>query len=382
MSHSYAKGISARDLINELEKAGFVQPSDRSTIEKFIISRQQDKQEALSLYMQILIGIGAFIFSCCAIGVIQLCVVHPRSGQAFLLWGVIFVGIAILLARVSSNKNKSQTKRIFVLQLSFYSMASGKLLFVIGSMMSLNLSSQWEITVPVLFITIATYYFYPVVVDRFVSTLASLILLLVSITSSNCSVGMQEVVLDIFIAIHVGLIYMLFMSSSRMKADYRPIAYAAVFSLAANAIFISTIDSDQYITPYSDKGQLYSLLFTNAILALALIGLIWRTASRIDKQFQYRKSLVLASLGAILLGATSVPGVVLAICLMILGYAKYEKYLWVIGMLFMPLFISLYYYELNTTLLIKSGILVGSGAILLMGWRYLVAQKLGKEVQA
>ena len=63
----------------------------------------------------------------------------------------------------------------------------------------------------------------------------------------------------------------------------------------------------------------------------------------------------------------------------VLGYAKHEKLLLLMGIFLMPMFLLLYYYNLDISLMTKSGILIGSGLILLAGRAYLVMKKLDRE---
>jgi uncharacterized membrane protein len=65
---------------------------------------------------------------------------------------------------------------------------------------------------------------------------------------------------------------------------------------------------------------------------------------------------------------------------MVLGYTKHDKLLLLTGIMFMPVFIFLYYYNLDISLMAKSGVLVGSGAVLFMGRGYLAAKQLDREV--
>jgi uncharacterized membrane protein len=78
------------------------------------------------------------------------------------------------------------------------------------------------------------------------------------------------------------------------------------------------------------------------------------------------------------LGFLSAPGVLLALALMVLGYAKHEWPLTTLGILLTPLSIFHYYYSIDTTLLMKSGILVGSGAVLLAGYAYMRLRQFGE----
>jgi uncharacterized membrane protein len=61
---------------------------------------------------------------------------------------------------------------------------------------------------------------------------------------------------------------------------------------------------------------------------------------------------------------------------MIFGYAKQDKLILITGAVLMPVFIFLYYYNLDINFLVKSGILIGSGAILLAGYGYMAVRKL------
>ena len=56
---------------------------------------------------------------------------------------------------------------------------------------------------------------------------------------------------------------------------------------------------------------------------------------------------------------------------MVFGYAKHEEHLMRIGALLMPVFLFLYYYNLDISLMQKSGTLMGSGIVLLAGSLYM-----------
>lgn len=91
------------------------------------------------------------------------------------------------------------------------------------------------------------------------------------------------------------------------------------------------------------------------------------------------KPFLLASVGAIFLGILSAPGILLAIGLMVLGYARYSRFIIIIGASLVPIFLFLYYYNLDISLLQKSGVLVSSGILLLIGRFYLNYRGWDKE---
>jgi hypothetical protein len=99
-----------------------------------------------------------------------------------------------------------------------------------------------------------------------------------------------------------------------------------------------------------------------AILALAQIWLLrraWGTDSA-----DWKNGLGVAAGGTALLGILSLPGVLAAIGMTILGHLERDAVLKRLGILFLPLYIARFYYNLETTLLFKSLVLIGSGVVL------------------
>ena len=109
--------------------------------------------------------------------------------------------------------------------------------------------------------------------------------------------------------------------------------------------------------------------FASAVLTGGLIALFGWVAGAMAKL--RTQPLLLASTGAALLGLIAAPGMLLAIMLLVLGYARHERPLLATGVALIPIFLFLYYYQLDLSLLQKSAALAGSGALLLAGRFYL-----------
>lgn len=366
----YMTNINAGQLLGAWQNAGMVEPSASAQLGQFIQAQQQEKE--LPLYLRILVGIGAFIASLCFIGFLSVSKIISFNSEAGLIfWGLIFVGAALFLAKISGDKDNT-VKHSFLIQSSFCAMGVGKSLFVMGFAEMFGRDGGWGVTLATLIITAATYHVYRMSIDRFLSTLAIFTSLLINIVSERYFGTSTEVALNLFFFIQIILAAVL-LTHGRIKRDYIPLAYATAFSLCITVIFFAV---ESKIGHWRNQ-QLYSLTFINAILTLSLVGLIGWAAGNLEKL--KTEPLMLASLGSILLGLISAPGVILSICLMVLGYAKHEKLLLLMGILLMPVFIFLYYYNLDVSLMAKSGVLVGSGIILLAGRGYLAAKKLDRE---
>ena len=77
----------------------------------------------------------------------------------------------------------------------------------------------------------------------------------------------------------------------------------------------------------------------------------------------------------LILGSISAAGVLFALALFILGYAKHMRFFLILGALFLPIYLLFYYYNLDVTLLYKSLILILSGILLLLSRSYLKFRK-------
>ena len=149
----------------------------------------------------------------------------------------------------------------------------------------------------------------------------------------------------------------------KIKADYMPLAYALVGSLCVHVLLLASgelaSEGIAVISPY----------FASLILTAGLIALFGWAAGGMAKL--KTEPLLLASTGAVLLGLIAAPGILLAIMLLVLGYARHERPLLATGVALIPVFLFLYYYQLDLSLLQKSVALAGSGALLLAGRFYL-----------
>lgn len=360
---------SASNLLEALSDKGLVDKSavsnDVENIENFIAEHQQDKE--LPLYIRVLIGVGAFIASICFIGLIAFGM-NMTDEAEFITFGLAFVLLAIVLQTLNGDGNT--IKNSFFMQSSFALMATGKALFSFG--MADALHSGWGVTIALLIITVATYHVYRLSVDRFLSTFAVFFSVLSNVLWDKEFAGSRELLLNGFILLQaVGAAVLIV--NVKIKRDYIPLTYGVLFSLCASAVFLASHSTfgywrhEEFISPV-----FVTLLFTAGLIAAIswIVGGIQKLNTEAPK---------LACLGAVLLGLISAPGIILSIILMVLGYARHEKTMITMGAMLVPVFLFFYYYNLDISLMEKSGVLVGSGAALLVGRFYIGYKGWKKE---
>lgn len=356
---------TAQEFITMLSNQGHLQVN--SDLIDFIIAQKQEKE--MPLYLKVLIGIGALIASICFIVFLaEANIINFNDEFSLTAWGFMFVVAAIALQRFAGSSGTSIHS--FLVQSSFASMAVGKCLFVIGFQGLMN--SDWGISVALLVITAVTYHVYRMSLDRFLSTSALLLSILANIIIDTAVSSSRELLYNSFFLLQL-LVITFLSSSSKIKHAYTPLAYAFIASICASVLFIS---SQSEFSDWSEQANIRPF-FANGVLALSLITLMSWAAGGIHKLKQ--ESLICASLGIIVLGFVSIPGVMVSIGLLILGYAKHEKSLIAMGIMFMPLFLFHYYYSMDISLMQKSMILVGSGILLLLGGFYINYKGWSKE---
>ncbi len=364
------QNISMQELLQEWQKANLISKAESPAIANAGLRYQNP----LPLYLRILIGIGALFSVNFFMGFFYAAhIIDFNSTTAQMIWGLIFIGLAILAGSRAKNRNGAVAHSFFI-QTSFCAIWLGKLLFVMGFTHMFRQTIAWDqaVTLALLLLTVATYFLYPVSIDRFLSSLATLLFLFMSLIDPVSYSGILPWILNLFFLLQLVLATFLFLHP-RVKKVYIPLAYAIICSLASIIIYFSLV-SHLY---YGVHTLNFNLFFINILLTISLTAsMAWVVG---DYKTLIKEPLRAIALGIILLGAIAQPGILLGLCFMTVGYARYEKALLLLGMILVPVFLFFYYYNLDLNFLTKSVTLIGSGMLFLAARAYLSLQKLDQE---
>ena len=370
MSGRYASSHNARQLIDDWLSHGLIEKDQQELIERFSLDWAAERE--LPLYVHALVGVGALIAGAFFIGFLATAdLIDFNSKLGLVVWGIGFIAGAILLAK-ATRTNDHAIKNSFLTQASFCLMATGKVLFAMGFALLLQPNYGWGVTLGLVLLTAVTYHVFPMSIDRFLSTLAVFTSIFFNLVTAQSGVGAIQIVINVFFVAQLGLAAFL-ITGGRIKKDYLPIAYAAIGALCAVAIFFA-VELEVGRLGYR---QGFSPAIINISLTAALIALTGWAAGGMEKLKS--EPLAVACFGAVALGLISAPGILLSVGLMVLGYAQHDRPLLIVGGLLFPAFLSLYYYNLDLTLMAKSGILVASGAVLLAGSAYMHYRGFDRE---
>ena len=318
--------------------------------------------------LNILMAIGA-----CIAGYLFVLVLYKETSPSVIV-ALMLVAGAVWLQKQASDIH--WIKYNVLTQSSLAMMVAGKLWFLgnFGRTLDYYLARYgydplWSDTLALLIITALTYPVYRVPVDRFLFPFMVLYATWYSIlqdTGEYSALLFHSLFLFQFVAAAVLLMH------EKMKPDYTPLAYALVFSLCMYVLFLN------WVVATWDDTEVISSWFATIILTGGLIALFGYVTGGMAKL--KTAPLWLAVTGALLLGLISAPGLLLAIVLIVLGYTRHERLLLATGAVLIPVFLFLYYYHLDPSLLQKSGLLVSSGTLLLAARPYL--RRWGWEASA
>jgi|WetSurMetagenome_2_1015567.scaffolds.fasta_scaffold07101_5 hypothetical protein len=359
--------ISTQQLLDELETQQVLNNEQVSRIQDYILNIYKPP---ISSYIKSLMNIGAFLsafflmlFVFSILGIYHLIGEHALN---LLILGTIFIGGALFVPFYNRNVEDSFAY-LFNRQLSLIFMVTGKSLFCFGVISLFNHSHRfvfldvgWILSFTILLLTLLTYSFYSVFIERFLSVFALLYVMTFSFYHEN----------PLFVSLFFGfqLFAFIFLLIKRNISSLMiPIIYALAGSLSGIMLSIAGNPLTPVLRDLITHISYIPLI--NISLSLGLIASIIHLGS-VQKRVEL-EPLIIASVGAIALGFLSATGILLALILLVLGRAKFDKLLYLMGGIFLGVFLFFYYYNLSFTLMYKSSILVGSGVLLLAGSWYI-----------
>jgi len=159
--------------------------------------------------------------------------------------------------------------------------------------------------------------------------------------------GPQDLALHVLVLLETLGVGLVFLKSGRPV--FRPAGYAMALGLLGTMLLILNPEGPAAVS---------SLVMQVA----ALIWLLYRASETSSKRTA--EVFVVPAAGAILLGVFSSPGLLAALTVMILGHLERDSILKGLGVRFVPVYLIAYYYSLESTLMTKSLVLVGTGIVL------------------
>lgn len=341
------------DLVARWKEERFLGPKGPEPIMEAL---SKDEGEETPWYVKAFVVAGAWLASLFAtifLGMLLATCGIDDFVVAWLIIGLGAIGLALMLRRRFPES-------LFATQCAIAVSFAGQIAFTLGLARHLRLETWMFLLMAALFTTIL-YHPFDDPIHRFVGVAGTLLFLSHFLHHD----------LKLPYALH-GLVGVTAWAAGWLFTRceclhrYRPPAYACAIASPA-LIWVILVDRKSLDTPVWPATPL---------LALGLVALYAWVAEAADGD---RKALIPVVLATALLSVVSTPGVLVALALLAMGHGRRDRALLTMGILFLPLFMAQFYFEMKTSLLAKSGSLVATGLVLLGARAYLVAYRRKRD---
>lgn len=318
----------------------------------FVLAAQPPSEDRW--YMRIFAGIGAWFAAFMFLTFLGITSIITNE------FGALVVGLGLCAAAFGINR-RSQTST-FLRQLALAISITGQLLAISG--WAEIVDSLIVAAIGVIVLEIALFAAHRDFTQRLISTLAIITAIhVIAADLSNWFESFNYIYLLLSVMIISFALLMWF--ESKIHEDQRwssasPIAYGMLLFMGISSLLIN-FSWDEFV----GRGSFFIL---PAIVAIICLGTtIWM----IVNEFEYKLGLIqLGCIGLGLLFITFVgintPAIIIALLIILLSYWRGYPVMFGFGCLALIGALSLYYYNLNISLLYKSIILFGTGMILLV----------------
>ncbi|PLW74938.1 DUF4401 domain-containing protein [Cohaesibacter celericrescens] len=354
-----------------------IEPATLEAISNEIVATDAQTHHETPLYLRALSGIGAIISGFLILYLLYLFGLFELDQISLSVNGLVLMSVATLLYR--SGLNSTGLKQDFLFQIGLTLLQAGKVSLISGLAMVaydiLDLGFAWPIVIILGLVAVLSFLLFPSSLERFVAASSFLISLWVCLlldTSARWQGGM----FTLLVIVHLfGIAAFLHWSILRrhVLALYDALLVSLCIGVGIIATFIKLTALGQVpqavasfslgLAGFSEKWP------TQIALALALLALIFWVAG--TGRSKLSEPLLAACAGVLVLTLISDPGILLALGLMILGYATHRPAHILLGLAFALGFGFYYYYALDLTLLQKSAILIASGLLFLAAAGYI-----------
>ncbi|MEK6288834.1 MAG: DUF4401 domain-containing protein [Acidobacteriota bacterium] len=341
--------LSIGEVLGRLQRAGQLDEAGVERITQHLAVTSNEPHTPW--YIKLLMAVGAWFAAICFLVFLGMAELISSKPGPLLAWGFAFIAGAVILHR--------RTQQVFVAQLALAMSIAGHSMILFGAYQQIERFGAVPVAAAILCAVL--YALYEDSGHRFLSCLAVTATLTAWLITANLHHGVHVVIL--LETIGLGCLF----TDRWLSSALRPMAYALAVSIPLTLYLALTSDL-----------EIHTRWWPSKIVMIA--GLIWLYQwAAGGKESLRREPIIWAVVVTVMLGIVSTPGILAAIGLAVLGYARRDAVVLSLGLIFMPAFIVAYYYDLNVDLATKSWIMAGSGAVLLAARWYMSRRPWARE---
>ena len=323
--------ITASELIDSLSNDFEI---DEERAREVALERIQKNQ--MPIYLRALIGVGSFVTASFLMAIIGETLDIDES--LIYAVGLIHVICAIPLYLYGSKIEQDTPLEAFLTFFSFALILSGKIMCIAGFTAAFEPDDVLgaSLIVNIIF-TCVTYPIYSLYMDRFISFTSCLVMALFWVMEQMS--WPEEITTIAFFSLVAPLAFIM-MIHPRVTRTFRPISIGLISTSVGLAVAITAISpgilqvSDMLKNSQIPIDDLMVIISAPLVmLFVSVYVMVWSCGGKIGAK---KRVLVVSILALFLLCSTLMTGPVLAITIIVLGYAQHDRIISLLGILLLP----------------------------------------------
>ena len=324
--------ITASELIDSLSNDFEI---DEEHAREVALERIQKNQ--MPIYLRALIGVGSFVTAGFLMLVIN--VTLEIDEDSLLGVGIFCVICAIALYLYGLKVEQHTPLEAFLTLFSFALILSGKIMCVIGFIIILEPDDVLgaSLIVNIIF-TCVTYPIYSLYMDRFISFTSCLVMALFWVMEKMS--WSEEITTMAFFSLVAPLAFLM-MIHPQVTRTFRPISTGLLstsigLAVAITAISPGILQIGDLLKESKISIEDLIMIFSAPVVMffVSVFVIIWSCGGKIGEK---KRVLVVSIVVLFLLSSTLMTGPVLAIAIIVLGYAQHDRIISLLGILLLPI---------------------------------------------
>lgn len=354
---------SCQEVLNQLASENLLDNGWEQKMQDFLIREHNDQ----AWYVRVMVGFSAWLASWLLIGFMVGAAII-ESEQATLMMGVVLVVGAVIARGISDND--------FMSQMALAVSLAGEALIVFAMF---QMSDSFEATAfSFILLEVVLIAFYIDQVHRFLSS-ASIVIVLAGLLFKWELQSFIHVIAIAGAAVFVTLVVKekLYLAKGLARL-LTPVKWGVLFGQLC-VLMLSAV----YIFPeLMTEIRFYPNPWVSSIgLSVIFLYLVFQISQ--DEKFpitQVNQIIITVVCLAVLVATSMAPGLIMALVILLLGFNNTDRILIGVAIAFFAIFLTAYFYGIEVSLLMKSIILMSTGAVLIIGKLILKAYLTSGEV--
>jgi hypothetical protein len=318
-------------------------------------------------YVRAMLGIAGWIGAMFLLGFIAVGLVAIiKSNTAAIVVGAVFCAAAFAIFRFARDN-------VFATQFALAVSLAGQALFIFGIASDVKTIEGTGFAATIFVLEAALAVAVPNFIHRVMTTFAATMALAWMLGTFGA-----WTLTPVIPALGIAIIWLDESLWARRASTWAPIGYGLVLGMLMTSAMLTWWGQGGFLFPELRRVSAVSApWFSRVVIAALLVFAVVRLLQRERVELGSKPGMFALVLVAVIAAASLLaPGVASALLLILLGFATANRILLALGFVAFAGFLSNYYYRLDSTLLVKSMVLMGLGAGIL-GARVALDRMLG-----